>query len=57
MKTRWVRIAVYNIKLSLYERKGHKSLKKKKKSVYIVEGNDRGQFEVSWVFDILQVQL
>lgn len=30
MKTRWVRIAVYNIKLSLYERKRHKSLKKKK---------------------------
>lgn len=57
MKTRWVRIAVYNIKLSLYERKRHKSLKKGKKSVYIVEGNDRGQFEVSWVFDILQVQL
>lgn len=57
MKTRWVRIAVYNIKLSLYERKRHKSLKKEKKSVYFVEGNDRGQFEVSWVFDILQVQL
>lgn len=34
MKTRWVRIAVYNIKLSLYERKRHKSLKKEKKKVY-----------------------
>lgn len=34
MKTRWVRIAVYNIKLSLYERKRHKSLKKKKKCIH-----------------------
>lgn len=25
-------------------------VKKKTQSVYIVEGNDRGQFEVSWVF-------
>lgn len=24
------------------------------KRIYIIEGNDRGQFEVSWVFDILK---
>lgn len=33
---------------------GEKDTKVGEKTINIVEGNDRGQFEVSWVFDILQ---
>lgn len=52
MKTRWLRIAAYNIKRSSYGRK--KTQKVEGKNMNTVEGNDSGQFEASRVFDILQ---